>query len=80
MLVNVKLDISGCNSITFEVCRLLLSSSFLMVQMKRFVENPSEHHHLTRVAAAATYTREHVNQSLTSLQAGSKGDVTAAAE
>ena len=34
MLVNVKLDISGCNSITFEGCRLHLTSTFLMAQLK----------------------------------------------
>ena len=34
-LVNMKLDISGYNRITFQGCRLHWNSSFLMVQPKR---------------------------------------------
>ena len=35
VLVNMKIDISGCNRITFQGCRLHKSSSFLMVQLKQ---------------------------------------------
>ena len=35
MLVNIKVDISGCNSITFQGCRFHWFSSFLMAQLER---------------------------------------------
>ena len=35
MLINIKLDISGCIRITFQGCRHHCASSFLMAQLKR---------------------------------------------